>query len=202
MCDILYLYSCGCSSSVERQLPKLDRRVRLPSSAPQIEKPTVQKQDGGFFVWKTEEPLAHNCDKIKSAYCRGTICWEWPGLNPWHLIELRLTQGAIKSSWDNTMQNQARGSGLFLCPLHRKEHIMTERELREKIRQAVEAARKECPLVPSIMPLSWIRTISWLIIIEDWCVYSWVMITVLSPISTSLSSPNFSRLKNPEFPFV
>ena len=27
---------------------------------------------------------------------------------------------------------------------------MTERELREKIRQAVEAARKECPLVPSI----------------------------------------------------
>ena len=27
---------------------------------------------------------------------------------------------------------------------------MTERELRKKIRQAVEAARKECPLVPSI----------------------------------------------------
>ena len=25
---------CGCSSSVERQLPKLNRRVRLPSSAP------------------------------------------------------------------------------------------------------------------------------------------------------------------------
>lgn len=52
MCDILYLYSCGCSSSVERQLPKLDRRVRLPSSAPQIEKPTVQKQDGGFLCEK------------------------------------------------------------------------------------------------------------------------------------------------------
>lgn len=27
---------------------------------------------------------------------------------------------------------------------------MTEREMRKKIRQAVEAARKECPLVPSI----------------------------------------------------
>ena len=27
---------------------------------------------------------------------------------------------------------------------------MTERELRKKIKQAVEAARKECPLVPSI----------------------------------------------------
>ena len=26
---------CGCSSSVEHQLPKLNRRVRLPSSAPQ-----------------------------------------------------------------------------------------------------------------------------------------------------------------------
>lgn len=25
---------CGCSSSVERELPKLERRVRLPSSAP------------------------------------------------------------------------------------------------------------------------------------------------------------------------
>ena len=34
--------SCGCSSSVERQLPKLDRRVRLPSSAPEDQR-TVKK---------------------------------------------------------------------------------------------------------------------------------------------------------------
>lgn len=39
--------SCGCSSSVERQLPKLDRRVRLPSSAPE-DKGTVKK---GFFFF-------------------------------------------------------------------------------------------------------------------------------------------------------
>lgn len=51
-CDILYLYSCGCSSSVERQLPKLDRRVRLPSSAPQIEKPPFRNRTVVFCVKK------------------------------------------------------------------------------------------------------------------------------------------------------
>lgn len=55
-CDILYLYSCGCSSSVERQLPKLDRRVRLPSSAPQIEN---HRSETGrwFFCVKKQRSL-------------------------------------------------------------------------------------------------------------------------------------------------
>ena len=48
--------SCGCSSSVERQLPKLDRRVRLPSSAPKKESSTrlfffiAQFQEISFYV--------------------------------------------------------------------------------------------------------------------------------------------------------
>ena len=47
---------CGCSSSVERQLPKLDRRVRLPSSAPKKESSTrlfffiAQFQEISFYV--------------------------------------------------------------------------------------------------------------------------------------------------------
>ena len=42
--------SCGCSSSVERQLPKLDRRVRLPSSAPENQR-TVKKEDPFLTVF-------------------------------------------------------------------------------------------------------------------------------------------------------
>ena len=47
--------NCRCSSSVERQLPKLERRVRLPSSASNRPRVLENISPLGLFLFKESE---------------------------------------------------------------------------------------------------------------------------------------------------
>ena len=51
VCDIVCIFRiCGYSSSVERNLPKVDRRVRLPLPAPAAKPPAVIQLPGAFLL--------------------------------------------------------------------------------------------------------------------------------------------------------
>ncbi len=57
---------CGCSSMVERQLPKLHTRVRFPSPAPHF-RPARQQRLAGFFMGE--------CRHVPRPLTRGVTIW-------------------------------------------------------------------------------------------------------------------------------
>lgn len=65
-------FRCGCSSSVERQLPKLHRGVRLPSAAPARRKRHVACDEPFYFIHGSSR--AHFAALLQPRFAVGFGC--------------------------------------------------------------------------------------------------------------------------------